>query len=45
MLRAGADEHNRGAEVLFGDVYAVVMQAEFFSRGGWGEGLCHDVDT
>ena len=41
VLRAGADEYDRGADVLRGDVDAVGGQAELFNSGGLG--LCHDA--
>jgi hypothetical protein len=41
VFRAGADEHDRRAEVPRGDVDAVVVQAELFG----GLGLCHDAYT
>jgi len=43
VLRAGADEHDRRAEVLRGDVDGIVVQAEWFGLGGLGLG--HDAHT
>ena len=45
VFRAGADEHDRRAEVPHGNVDGVAGQAELFDRGGLGLGHGADNNT